>query len=33
MVEAPFGQAVASQKSSTAPIVTNARAALIRAGS
>ena len=31
--EAPFGQAVTTQKSSTAPIVTNARAALTRAGS
>ena len=33
IAEAPFGQAVATQKSSTAPIVTNARAALTTAGS
>ena len=33
IAEPPFGQAVATQKSSTAPIVTNARAALTTAGS
>ena len=33
MAEAPFGHAVTIQKSSTAPIVTNARPALTREGS